>query len=778
MKKLLAKLNQNSTIYNYLITYLIVFLIPILICSVFFITLISSVSKDVMLNKQRELQQTAVLSDAIMEEISYFGDSIVSNNKVNSFKHEKDIFGYPNTYKVIEFKNELPDVIETNQSIFDYYIFFNNSELMVNNKSVYTYEDFFDLCLSETESNSYEDGISHLQEVQYGKRITPMKSYKYKDDLDVNLLIYKQPLSTSSPNVNYGEVWIAIQDTVFEAVMPPMAEGIAQYIIDSDGNVLYSKVDISVLSQLEEEKITSSLLKTDNKDKQELFKINGERYKSIEYMSEESGLSYVVIQPEKVIDQKKSSSIATMIICISLAMLAGMVLSYYMSKQSATPINDLLKESDRAGELSREPHKFFTHLKYVSKELIKNNSRMKEAIDNQKPYIKNNFMNRLIYGGIISGEELTKTASLIDLEIENHLYGVVIFGLVMDDNILKGNDNVTEDHYMISLQEVVENVMPGSIYTNNGNNQLVVLMDVPNCTHEEYLRITEEKVESIINRLPASISNKIYVLASNEETDLSNIYETYQNTLYMFKDKGKWLDKGIVWYSKCDEGVCEYPSVDFSMKLTHYTMSGDEERLYDELERILKTYILSDDFPIYLQNLLLNELQSGIFRLLGRIEIEEEEYRKYYDKLAKNQNASLLEQITNTINLYREICSYMAEKKEDINCKILINSIVAYIDENYYDENLSLINVADMFDVSEQYLSSVFKECMDINFSTYVENVRIDKAKELLVTTTMAINEIASKVGYYSANSFSRAFKRVVENTPSKYRVESEYKGT
>ena len=96
--------------------------------------------------------------------------------------------------------------------------------------------------------------------------------------------------------------------------------------------------------------------------------------------------------------------------------------------------------------------------------------------------------------------------------------------------------------------------------------------------------------------------------------------------------------------------------------------------------------------------------------------------------------------------------------------------ITAYIDTNYGNNNLSLIFVADMFHISEPHLSLLFKQTMGINFSAYVEGVRIDKAKDLLKTTSMTVGDISEQVGYYSVNSFCRAFKRVTGFNASEYR--------
>jgi YesN/AraC family two-component response regulator len=88
--------------------------------------------------------------------------------------------------------------------------------------------------------------------------------------------------------------------------------------------------------------------------------------------------------------------------------------------------------------------------------------------------------------------------------------------------------------------------------------------------------------------------------------------------------------------------------------------------------------------------------------------------------------------------------------------------ILSFIDTNYSDMGLSLAMLADRFSVSETYLSKYFKEKTGINFFDYLESRRIEQSKLLLLQTHLPVGEIALSVGYSSANTFGRAFKRTV----------------
>ena len=125
--------------------------------------MISVISEDDIRNKETELKQAAVLIDTMQDEFSHLGDLLTLNREVNNFKSTSSGFIYPNSYKIIELRRMLPDLYQINQSIFDYYIFFDNSEMVINKKIAYQYEDFYDLYLREQKYDNYDDWYNFIR---------------------------------------------------------------------------------------------------------------------------------------------------------------------------------------------------------------------------------------------------------------------------------------------------------------------------------------------------------------------------------------------------------------------------------------------------------------------------------------------------------------------------------------------------------------------------------------------------------------------------------------
>jgi two-component system response regulator YesN len=94
---------------------------------------------------------------------------------------------------------------------------------------------------------------------------------------------------------------------------------------------------------------------------------------------------------------------------------------------------------------------------------------------------------------------------------------------------------------------------------------------------------------------------------------------------------------------------------------------------------------------------------------------------------------------------------------------------LTYIEKNY-QENITLQKVAEISNVSSYYFSRLFKKELGVNFSIYLKQRKIEKGKELLIQTSLPIENIATKLGYYEAGYFTKVFKQAEGITPSEYR--------
>lgn len=106
------------------------------------------------------------------------------------------------------------------------------------------------------------------------------------------------------------------------------------------------------------------------------------------------------------------------------------------------------------------------------------------------------------------------------------------------------------------------------------------------------------------------------------------------------------------------------------------------------------------------------------------------------------------------IDVYKKICQHNGRNIHSVH----IAKSIQYLQKNYKD-NISLSQLADYLQINKSYLSLLFKQEIGVNFTNYLNNIRIDKAKELLLHSNYKAYEIAKLIGFDNPYYFSKVFK-------------------
>ena len=119
------------------------------------------------------------------------------------------------------------------------------------------------------------------------------------------------------------------------------------------------------------------------------------------------------------------------------------------------------------------------------------------------------------------------------------------------------------------------------------------------------------------------------------------------------------------------------------------------------------------------------------------------------------------------ISLFKQRVS--AEDSPEKQEERTISGITRYLQEHLAEE-MSLSVLAEEFHLNPQYISQLFKNEIGVNFLSYLTNIRMEKAKKLLLSTSLSIAEVAEQSGYGDYRVFTKVFKKNEGITPSQYR--------
>ena len=155
---------------------------------------------------------------------------------------------------------------------------------------------------------------------------------------------------------------------------------------------------------------------------------------------------------------------------------------------------------------------------------------------------------------------------------------------------------------------------------------------------------------------------------------------------------------------------------------------------------------------------------------------EAERIRNEIVEITRMQGFQTATKFLNILNLLayaprRKLVSNMYESENLVNSSKSrrITKACKYIEENI-SQKISLSDVAMLVNMSDSAFSHFFKKKTGISFITYVNNLRVAKACDLLASTSLSASEICYDCGFNNKSNFIRIFTKRKNMTPIEYR--------
>lgn len=196
----------------------------------------------------------------------------------------------------------------------------------------------------------------------------------------------------------------------------------------------------------------------------------------------------------------------------------------------------------------------------------------------------------------------------------------------------------------------------------------------------------------------------------------------------------------------------------------------DEEKCIEEMKRIFKLKELSfteniESYYIYYLEIVMMVIHYIMKDEGNNLEAIIGGDLDFYSEIRKFDTKAEIEEWL--VKLLRIVISSL--RKMNIRESDAIKQAKDFIQKNY-DTKVTLDMVSRVVGFSKAYFSKIFTEETGDNFTTYLTNVRIEKAKDLLAKTEMKIYEVCDHIGYPNIEHFSRTFKKLVGVSPIQYK--------
>lgn len=140
-----------------------------------------------------------------------------------------------------------------------------------------------------------------------------------------------------------------------------------------------------------------------------------------------------------------------------------------------------------------------------------------------------------------------------------------------------------------------------------------------------------------------------------------------------------------------------------------------------------------------------------------------EEFKEYRKLVRNEEKEKLWTYLKNLLKVFHE------NSNKNYHTNVMGSKIVEYVKNNYSSCNLSQQGIADIFGVSRPIVSKIFKETAGMNFTDYLQKMRVEHAEKLIQDGATDLEQVAKACGYENSLTFKRAFMKQVGMSPRDY---------
>jgi AraC-like DNA-binding protein len=404
--------------------------------------------------------------------------------------------------------------------------------------------------------------------------------------------------------------------------------------------------------------------------------------------------------------------------------------------------------------------------------LVSSNEDLRNELDRQRPLLRATFVQRLLLGLHTSDVDAVDEAAELGVPTGNGTYTVAVVHVPGPSSVGSSQSPELPDILRIVVLDAIKTAIGQEVLysTQSPEDTAVILLDVNHQTLSEGL-------SKVAERMTEEFGVRVVISVGADAQSLIEVSKSYQNAI----DTRDYLlftgRVGIGFYADVSQGSGRflYP-VEYELSLIRATESGNEEEVGRLFDSFLGRHIAGNQFSVHDTQQLFFDLRSTLMRIASAILGTSQESPAHADFAGIRERLENLDSHRSPEDLYPRIrelfldlSRYVAEHQRSHN-DALNERIRTYLIENFTDPTLNLAMIADTFKLTEQYVSAFFKEHNGVGYLEFVEELRLERARELLRDSGASVQQVAGEVGYANPNTFYKAFKRHFGQSPTTFR--------
>ncbi|KOP66047.1 AraC family transcriptional regulator [Bacillus sp. FJAT-18019] len=739
---------KSKLLLKYTLSYISIFLIPLVILTIIiYHNAVDTLRSEIEQTNVNQLTQAKTVIDERMKELQDIAFRIAYDEQLTHYWTHHPYYSRESIGALVKYK-------ATSSIIDELFLFFRGDN------SIYSSQGFehLNVFTKNYKFNSWNKSeiVHDLNSVKI-PTMRPAEQVVQGTKTQNSMLAYLVPIAPNNTPA-HGTVMYLIHESNLTGLIDSILSDYhgMTYIFDNNGQVLAANYQGETITEQE----VHALFKLDPGTHN--LTLNQEPH-SVVSVKSDSGWTYVTAMPSNQFFSRIVHIRTFVILVFSFVVMMGTVLAIMLARRQYHPISDLM-EFIRMKD-HPVPSTTSNELEWIKKTLHDYSQR----VDLQEPYARNHILLMLLKHGH-TGEFPSEFTEKLGIRFNRSHYFVVTMG--WESQTLPIGDNQEKRPVMQLMNEV--DLPSFSAYAYGVElpqpDQLAFIVGFDAETgHEASLNARMEPITQALQSM------------AEEHTGISpaigagNRYSYPEQLNQSFIEASTALEtsilhgQGSITFFHTLSGTGEEDSSfwvpkDVLLKMVQSLKQGS----YDVAVQMVSTALnnLKTEMPsVPLLRCICFDILNTMLKTASELGIHH-----VVNQLPRVTSYDSLEDLEKKLaGLAAEICAHV-EAKSETEESSLMDEIVAYIDANFADYDLSLGMISSKFSISSAYFSRSFKEKVGMNFTQYIWQKRMDEVIRLLLNTTDPLKDIITRVGYLDTPSFIRKFKKETGYTPGQYR--------
>lgn len=607
-----------------------------------------------------------------------------------------------------------------------------------------------------------------IQEIEAMLEVTEKKEGLISNsNIMPDSVLFIKPLPSNGTNSSGYIVFTISFNALIKSISPIL--GI------NEGNVYFfnNYGDLIVSNERKKDALGIDELKQiiDNKGKKQIQneRINNQNNMVQYTYSEDTGLSYLTIMPYNQISSKfANAKMLTLIIGI-VALLIGVILAYVFSYENYMPIKEMLHLVFPNHDYNNKNQKYKDQFKMISDmycSKTNENENLQKRIKEQLSVTKRNYLSKLLMGQIKDIETIKTNNEYFDVKFNKDNYAVILINIHPDIGSI-GQQIIDQEHIINSnIESAIKKYFElyGTTYLCSFEHNNIVSIVNANGLNIDILKQFAMNIQKV---LMEQFKFQSTIGIGNIYNDIFSLENSYKEAVLaveykLVKGRNNIIEFKNINHSENVHNLKYFYLLKDKNKIYDYLQMGDLKNIENEFNELLET-IKNSNFPISMIKCIYYEIINTAVEVASKFDIK-------MDELITLVRSETIDELRNNIlGLYQDIYNELQKTYKYQNMDV-IEQLLNYVYNNYWNSGISLEFLSQKFDISTSYISRMVKERTGKVFTDFLNKVRIDNSKEILLGEKTTINEISIKVGYIDVHTFIRNFKEYEQMTPGQYR--------